>query len=116
MELRWELPSRSRFFRTTVKGWRQKRTLALVVDQRSRFGWRRAPRRQEGEQRPVKEPARRLDFGGSEAEGHGREAPETRRISRFRWERLPMRLTLPVCSSGSEPPGTMRTALPSLGR
>jgi hypothetical protein len=31
-------------------------------------------------------------------------------------KRLPMRLTLPVCSSGSEPLGTMRTALPSLGR
>jgi Type IV secretion-system coupling protein DNA-binding domain len=31
-------------------------------------------------------------------------------------KRLPRRLTLPVCSSGSEPLGTMHTAPPSLGR
>ena len=50
------------------------------------------------------------------AEAHGREARKPDASVASGGKRLPMRLTLPVCSSGSEPLGTMRSALPSLGR
>jgi hypothetical protein len=53
---------------------------------------------------------------GAASKGHGREARKRDASVASGGKRLPMRLTLPVCSSGSEPLGTMRTALPSLGR